>query len=85
MLYQLPNGHTVELSLEEYLSLSDEQLKSLNGSNYGLQLNNPMFGTVINKPGKIDKEDSIISENNIYNISTEEKIQDQDFKSEEGE
>jgi hypothetical protein len=83
MLYQLPNGHTVEISLEEYLSLSDDELKSLNGSNYGLQLNNPMFGTVINKPGKLDKEKPLISEKDIYNISTEDKIQDQDFKLDE--
>tara|TARA_R110002012_G_scaffold261061_2_gene442871 strand:- start:186 stop:440 length:255 start_codon:yes stop_codon:yes gene_type:complete len=83
MLYQLPNGHTIELSLDDYLNFSDEELKSLNGTNYGLQLNNPMFGTVINKPGKPDKEKPIISENDIYNISTEDKIQDQDFKLDE--
>ena len=31
MLYQLPNGRVIEMSLEQYLALNDEELKDLNG------------------------------------------------------
>ena len=79
MLYQLSTGYTIELSLEDYLSFSDEELEGLKGSNYGLQINNPKYASVINKIGKkksIDIND--ISEKEIYELSIEEKILDQD-------
>jgi len=80
MLYQLSTGYTVELSLEDYLSFTDEELHDLKGSNYGLQINNPKYGSVINKKGK--KEIIVpesLSERDILHISQEEKILDQDF------
>lgn len=35
MLYQLPNGRVINLSLEEYLNMSDNDIQDLNGSNVG--------------------------------------------------
>jgi hypothetical protein len=35
MLYQLPNGRVIHLSIEEYLSLSDNDIQDLNGMNIG--------------------------------------------------
>ena len=35
MLYQLPNGKVLFLSVEEYLSMSDEELDQLASSGYG--------------------------------------------------
>jgi hypothetical protein len=35
MLYQLPNGKVLHLSVEEYLSMSDEELDQLASSGYG--------------------------------------------------
>lgn len=79
MLYQLSTGYTIEISLEDYLSFSDEELENLKGSNYGLQINNPKYASVINKPGKKSKvETNDISEKEIYKLSTEEKRLDQD-------
>lgn len=79
MLYQLSTGYTIELSLEDYLSFSDEELEGLKGSNYGLQINNPKYASVINKIGKKNSIDiSDISEKEIYELSIEEKILDQD-------
>jgi len=79
MLYQLSTGYTIEISLEDYLSFSDEELENLKGSNYGLQINNPKYASVINKSGKKSKiEINDISEKEIYKLSTEEKILDQD-------
>ena len=34
MLYQMPDGRTVEMSLEDYLSLSDLELHQLQGNKY---------------------------------------------------
>ena len=35
MLYQLPNGKVMRISLEEYLSLSDEELQASIHKGYG--------------------------------------------------
>lgn len=35
MLYQLANGRVIHLSIEEYLSLSDNDIQDLNGMNVG--------------------------------------------------
>ena len=35
MMYQLPNGQVIHLSIEEYLSVSDEELDSLANCGYG--------------------------------------------------
>ena len=35
MLYQLPNGKVLHLSVEEYLSMSDEELHQLANAGYG--------------------------------------------------
>lgn len=35
MLYQLANGRVIHLSIEEYLSLSDNDIQDLNGMNIG--------------------------------------------------
>ena len=34
MLYQMPDGRTVEMSLEDYLSFSDLELHQLQGNKY---------------------------------------------------
>ena len=35
MLYQLPNGKVVNISVEDYLSLTDEDIQTLIALNYG--------------------------------------------------
>lgn len=35
MIYQLPNGKIVNISIEAYLRMSDDELKYLNESNIG--------------------------------------------------
>lgn len=49
MLYQLPNGKVIEMSTEQYLEMSDEELEYLIGFNYGEVLENPWFGSAISK------------------------------------
>jgi hypothetical protein len=40
MLYQLPNGKVLFLSVEEYLNMSDEELHELANSGYGEYVSN---------------------------------------------
>ncbi len=58
MLYQLPDGRTIEISLDDYLKLSDQELKDLVGLNYGMAINNPLYGSYITKPSKVSKKNN---------------------------
>ena len=49
MFYQLPNGKVIEISTEQYLDMSDEELEYLIAYNYGDVLENPWHGSVLNK------------------------------------
>jgi hypothetical protein len=49
MLYQLPNGKVIEISTEQYIEMSDEELEYLIAYNYGDVLENPWFGSVLSK------------------------------------
>jgi hypothetical protein len=81
MLYQLPDGRTIEISMHEFLSLDDEGIKQLIGVNYGLEINNPRYGSSINKP-YTPKSDSY-SEHEIPDVPEEEKFDDQDYTQDE--
>lgn len=80
MLYQLPDGRTIYLTIEEYLSLTDEGLRDLMGSNLGTVVNNPMFRSATLKPGRPEPEEDTIKE--IPDVSSEEKRKDQDYTAE---
>jgi hypothetical protein len=49
MLYQLPNGKVIEISTEQYIEMTDEELEYLIAYNYGEVLENPWFGSVLLK------------------------------------
>ncbi len=57
MIIQLPNGRIVECSVEQYLSLSDEEIKDLNGLStaYTKEVGNPFYNTYFNS-NKIDQD-----------------------------
>ena len=58
MIYQLPNGKTVYLSLEEYLNLTDEDVQYLISTGIGASPTNPFYGSAINKPRvRVDDEE----------------------------
>jgi hypothetical protein len=52
MLYQLPNGKVIHLSVEEYLSLSDQDIQDLSASNLGDYATSPWTDSAIRKPRK---------------------------------
>lgn len=49
MLYQLPNGKVIEISTEQFVEMTDEELEYLIAYNYGEVLENPWFGSVLLK------------------------------------
>ena len=52
MFYQLPNGRVIEMSTEQYLEMSDEELEYLIAYNYGEMQENPWFGSILTKHDK---------------------------------
>jgi hypothetical protein len=47
MLYQLPNGKVVNLSVEEYLDLTDEDIQYLMSIDFGDHIINPFTGSAV--------------------------------------
>jgi hypothetical protein len=45
MLYQLPNGKVVEITFEQYLQLTDEDIEYLVAFNHGEEMDDPFFGS----------------------------------------
>lgn len=86
MLYQLPDGRVIELSTEQYFDLTDEELRSLISTNYGENIDNPFFGSVLQKPGVmiVDEEDWVdellnVDEIELPDIPLDEKLHDEYF------
>lgn len=74
MLYQLPNGKVIEISTEQYIEMSDEELEYLIAYNYGDVLEDPWFGSVLSKQSK-DVE--ILPD--LIDIPEEEKLMNPDL------
>lgn len=58
MYYQLPNGKVVQMSVEEYLSLTSKDIQYLLSVNAGEYLPNPWSGSAISK-SRISSEEEI--------------------------
>ncbi len=45
MIYQLPNGRIIEMSLEQYLELDDQDFRDLNGlgKEFTSDITNPFY------------------------------------------
>jgi hypothetical protein len=52
MLYQLPNGKVVHLSVEEFLDLTDEDIQYLMSIDYGEHIRDPFIGSAVEKNTK---------------------------------
>tara|TARA_R110000803_G_scaffold201655_1_gene266487 strand:+ start:1781 stop:2056 length:276 start_codon:yes stop_codon:yes gene_type:complete len=90
MIIQLPNGRIVECSLEQYLSLSDVEIKELNGlsSAYTKEVGDPFYSKFSSHiaDGKVNPEiaESIMEhEPELYDIDTYEKLEDPYFHSDD--
>ena len=49
MIYQLPNGKVIHLSIEEYLSLTEEDIQYLISLDYGEHIRDPFSGSAVKK------------------------------------
>ena len=80
MIYQLPNGRIIELSVEQYLELTDTDVKDLNGlsSSYSLECNNPFYnlfaGTGIEKTLGKELESDDDFEPDLFDVITTDPI-----------
>jgi len=87
MIIQLPNGRIIECSLEQYLSLTDEEYNDLNGlsSAYTKEVGDPFY----NKFSRTSVVDVIVSEQIEENepaldeIDAFEKLDDPYFHSDD--
>lgn len=74
MLFQLPNGKAIEISTEQFVEMTDEELEYLIAFNYGDVQENPWFGSILSSnPGIPDDNDDIIPID-LTQISDDDKI-----------
>ena len=52
MLYQLPNGKVIQLTIEEYLALTDLDIQYLMSLDYGEHIIDPFLGSAVEKNSK---------------------------------
>jgi hypothetical protein len=59
MIYQLPSGKVIEMSVEQYLDMTDDQLDRLIARNQGDVVEDPWHGSILSrqKVSLIDDED----------------------------
>jgi len=61
MLYQLPNGKVVHLTLDQYLNLTDEDVQYLVSLDYGSVIHSPWTeSAVIDNSKQVEEEDKSI-------------------------
>lgn len=61
IIYQLPNGKIVYLSVEQFLSLKDDDIKYMLENNFGSEVSNPFS---IKSPKQIDEYEEDINDDN---------------------
>lgn len=90
MILQLPNGRIIECSVEQYLSMSDEEVNELNGigSAYTKEVANPFYGlyantTLARKEAIQDIKEEQEYEPGLDEIDTIEKLNDDYFHSDD--
>lgn len=59
MLYSLPNGKVIEMSVEQYLDITDEDFEYLMSINYGESVENPFFGSIISHQSTVIPDDPV--------------------------
>jgi hypothetical protein len=76
MIYQLPNGKCIEISTEQFIEMSDEELEYLIAYNYGDVLENPWHGSILNRPSSVIDDEYILPD--ITDIPEIDKLLDLD-------
>ena len=82
MIYQLPNGRTIEISLEQYLELTDVELQELVGlgNQYTMEINDPFYKSF---SGNFKEEGITLTDDDVEldldQIDSIEKLSDSTF------
>jgi hypothetical protein len=80
LIYQLPNGKVLRLTVEEYLELSDEEIRYVISMDIGESASTPWTGSVLPEKGrKMTMESYEESEDVTGSISFDELDLDMDF------
>jgi|APGre2960657404_1045060.scaffolds.fasta_scaffold156780_2 hypothetical protein len=85
MLYQLPNGKVIHMSIDEYLSLTDDDVRFLVSVNAGETIINPFQGSVLQDNIKDDveyEEEEVLDETDVIIFDIDEEKTLNDFLSE---
>lgn len=79
MFYQLSSGRVIEITVEQYFELTDEEIQYLIAYNYGEHQENPFFGSIISSNQRIieDVEDEDIQPD-IIDVPEIDKLIDLD-------
>jgi hypothetical protein len=78
MYYQLPNGKVIEISTEQFLDMTDEELEYLVAFNYGEVIENPWQGSILSKHDRAhDDQQDIIPD--LTNVPEIDKLSDLDI------
>ena len=80
MLYQLPNGRVIEISLDYYLSMDDDELDEFTRLNSGTTIENPFTGSALD--GKYMAYEDMSDEDvepELPDIDIDDKFLDEDF------
>lgn len=72
MIYQLPTGKIIYITVEQFLSLSDEELQSLSALDIGDYARSPWTGSSLSKKKKKQVEEE--EDNSIDYIEESEEI-----------
>jgi hypothetical protein len=84
MRYQLPTGIYVEISIETYLTLSDNDIQALIANNQGLDYDDP-FAASVSKYGEFYVDEDVYADfedeeiKDLLSLDPNEKIMDEDF------
>lgn len=76
MIYQMPNGKIIEMSVEQYLDMTDDDFQDLMANNYGDDVEDPWFGSVLTSTKSIPDIPEI---EDLTQISFEDKIRPTDL------
>ena len=82
MIYQLPDGRMIELSLEQYLSLNDVEMNELVGLStaYTQEYNNPFYNLFSKDKTKQEVMKELLNdeefEPELFEVDDEEKLKD---------
>lgn len=85
MLYQLKNGRTIELSVEQYLRMSINELENLECADWSIHVEDPFAISVLQYGSSVDDKfedeyaDNIDKTIELTDISIEEKLTDRDY------